>query len=154
MKNVVLFSALLLAIFGCGDKATPEKVAVDFATAMDKGDFKTAKTFGTESTNKMLDMVEPMINGMGELAKSGMGKGKFEKATCEGNDDKKTCKVCCDTDGKDKEFVLVKENGTWKVDMNKDDMKKDENAEEPEGESQDTSSTTTEPEPTHGDGGH
>jgi hypothetical protein len=154
MNRLLILSAVVLAIFGCGETATPEKTAIDFAVSMDKGDFKAAKELGTESTKKLLEMIEPMIAGMGDLAKSGMGKGKFEKATCEGTEDKKTCKVCCDEEGADKEFVLIKENGKWLVDMNKDQMKKDESPEGAEGETPDSNDVQAEPAPAEHGSGH
>jgi hypothetical protein len=151
-KLLILFAALLF-VFGCGGTAkTPEDVAIGFATALDKLDFKGAKAFGTESTGKILDMMEPMIASMGDKLKEEMGKGKFEKATCEGTDDKKNCKVCCDKEGTEKEFVLVKKDGKWLVDMNKEDMNKGQGAGEET--TPDTTETQTEPAPAEHESGH
>jgi hypothetical protein len=153
MNKLLILSAALLFVFGCGGTAkTPEDVALEFAKAMDKGDFKGAKAFGTESTNKMLEMVEPMLASMGDKIKEEMGKGKFEKATCEGTGDKKNCKVCCDDKGNEMDLVLVQKDGKWLVDMNKESMNKDQGAGEET--TPDTTETQTEPAPAEHGSGH
>ena len=156
MKNFILVALAALVVFGCGNTAsTPEDVAKEFATALDKGDFKAAKSLSTEASHSLIGMMEGLMSGGGEMAekaKAEMGKAKFEKATCEGTDAKKTCKICCDDKGKDTEFELVKENGTWKVNMTKESMGGGGSSEmeEPATEPVDTLEVVTEP--AHGSG--
>lgn len=124
MKKVLIFAVAVMAFIGCSPSgSTPEAVAKEFATALDKGDWKKAKSLGTEGTEKMIGMLESFAAMGGDKAKAELGKGKFDKVTCEGTEaDKKTCKVCCGSDDKDMPLELVKEGGKWKVNMTKDGM--------------------------------
>ena len=124
MKKFLLAALAALAIAGCGETAkTPEEVALQFATAIDKGDCKTAKTLCTAGVLPMIEKLETFLAAETpdvQNLKAEMGKGKFEKATCEGTDDKKTCTVCCGSEGQSGPLELVKEDGKWKVDLQKE----------------------------------
>jgi hypothetical protein len=160
MKNFVFVALAALAIYGCGETAaTPEEVAKQFATSLDKGDFKAAKALGTQSTQSMLEMLEKFMSAGGEAvekAKAEMGKAKFDEVKCEGTEDKKTCTVCCGANGQGDELELVKENGSWKVNINKDQggSGSDAGEEAPvEAPAEGAAEGATEPAKAH-DGGH
>ncbi len=126
MKKFLLVPLAALAIVGCSETPkTPEDVAIAYLKAVDNDDFKSAKAYCTENTRQLLDKLQMIKDAMGQSGQSETGKGKFEKATCEGSDDKKNCTVCCDKDGAESPLVLVKQDGKWLVDMNKEDQKRD-----------------------------
>jgi hypothetical protein len=127
MKELPILFALFLFVGGCGETAkTPEEVSIAYLKAVDNDDFKSAKAYCTENTRQLLEKLQMFKDAMGNSGQAETGKGKFEKATCEGTDDKKTCTVCCDKDGAEKPLVLVKQEGKWLVDMNKEDQKREE----------------------------
>lgn len=146
MKKLNIY--LLLAAFGfafvmtgCGGTPdTPEAVVKAFDKAMKDKDWGKAKDLSTEKTHKMIDMMK----GMAEKApKSDEKAGDLEKVECETEKieaaegekegessadaqlakatEKADCTACCDKDGKEKNYKLLKVDGKWKVHMSKSD---------------------------------
>lgn len=118
---LALSAAILTA--GCnGVKNTPEDVSLAFFTALYNADMKKAGALSTEKTQKTLEQLDMMMKNAEDLKKD-TGKSKFEKATCvDAGENRKSCKCCCDEEGKEHTALLVKENGSWKVDMNKSEL--------------------------------
>ena len=82
-------------------------------------DFEGAKKYGTEDTNKMLDMLSGFAKMMPDSARKDV-KTEITSEKIEGDKATYTYKE----EGKDGEQTmnLVKVDGKWKVAMSKDDM--------------------------------
>lgn len=122
MKKNALFLCLVALVFaavGCGEKNSPESVAEQFLTAIDNKDFDKAKTFSTDETHKMLDI----LKGFAEQMPKDAPKPEAKKVTeCKLDGDKGTCTYCCDEQGASSELAMVKVNGEWKADMSKETL--------------------------------
>lgn len=118
-----LFIALIAVACGAGS-ATPSQVAEKFLTHTNKMEFKEAKEYSTKATGEMLDMVAGMAGMMGEQPPA--PSFKITGETIEGE----TATVTYRTEGKDADesVSLIKEDGKWKVNMNKEDLDKEEGA--------------------------
>ncbi len=122
MRKNALFLCLVALVFaavGCGESSTPESVAENFLTAIDNKDFDKAKTFSTEGTHKMLDLLKGFADQMPADAPKPEAK-KVSKCTLDG--DKGTCSYCCDEQGGESELAMVKVDGVWKADMSKETL--------------------------------
>jgi hypothetical protein len=121
MKNRLLKtgSALMVCFLIACSGNSPKSVAENFLKAMNKMDFEGAKKYGTEDTNKMLDMLSGFAKMMPDSAKKEV-KTEIVSEKVEGDKATYTYKE------KDKEeeqtIHLVKVDGKWKVAMSKDDM--------------------------------
>jgi hypothetical protein len=122
MKNgLVKSGAMLITCFliACSGNS-PKSVAENFLKAMNKMDFEGAKKYGTEDTNKMLDMLSGFAKMMPDSAKKEDVKVEITSEKVEGDKATYTYKEV----GKDEQQTinLVKVDGKWKVAMSKDDM--------------------------------
>jgi hypothetical protein len=122
MKNVLLkasTTAMICFLVACSGNS-PKSVAENFLKAMNKMDFDGAKKYGTEDTNKMLDMLGGFAKMMPDSAKKEDVKTEITSEKVEGDKATYTYKEV----GKDGEQTihLVKVDGKWKVAMSKDDM--------------------------------
>ena len=64
MKNLIKLGLVLLVVVSmgaCKSGGKPETVAKEFLTALNKMDYDKAKTFGTEETGKMVDMIKSWL---------------------------------------------------------------------------------------------
>jgi len=64
MKRLVKVALILVAVVAlgaCGSKNKPDAIAKDFLTALNQMDYDKAKTFGTEETGKMVDMMKAFM---------------------------------------------------------------------------------------------
>src|SRR5690348_15721998 len=120
MKLRYIIPLILAAFLICCNANGPKAVAGKFLTAMFTLDFKKAKEFGTDDTNKMLDMMSGFAKMMPDSAKRTEIKFKILDSSEDG--DKAT--VTYKEEGKDGEqsVPLVKINGSWKVSIGKDVM--------------------------------
>lgn len=131
MKNV-FYSLCFLAVltmFSCSSSQSPGQVAVNFLTSIENGDIKKAKELSTEASSDMLSMLDtPAFKE--ELKKSTeTSKTKYEVIDTKIDGDKATCKLKMmngETDEGETELSLVKKDGKWLVDLNKEDMNKEE----------------------------
>ena len=109
--------ALTVLLFACGKSDSPSSITEKFLAAIAKADYDAAKTFGTADTDRLLNMMSG-FKKMG--AEPFMSDAKFDvdDESITGDEAKVTVKV----DGKPKEMIfnLQKENGKWKVAMNKE----------------------------------
>ncbi len=122
MKNGLLKAGSILIVsllVACAGNS-PKSVAENFLKAMNKLDFEGAKKYGTDDTNKMLDMLSGFAKMMPDSAKKENVKIEMTSEKVEG--DKATCTY--KEEGKEGEQTinLVKVDGKWKVAMSKDDM--------------------------------
>ena len=134
-KKTISF-VLFLFFIACSNSG-PKPVAENFLTALSKLDFEKAKTYGTEDTGKLLDMMNGFAKMIPDSSKH--KESKFE-ITGEKIDGEKAS-VMYKEEGKEGEqsIPLVKVDGKWKVAMSKDNMNATQS-----GTSEETDSTENE----------
>jgi hypothetical protein len=129
---ILLLSAFILGTASCGspkvDFNSPESVAKAYLEAMSKLDFDKAKTYCTQSTAEMMDMIKMLMGVMEEKERKEMEaeskKLKIKKVTCETmSATTRECRYCCNEEGNEDEaaFMLVREGNKWLVDIPKED---------------------------------
>jgi len=135
MKNLIKLGLVLLVVVSmgaCKSGGKPENVAKDFLTALNKMDYDKAKTFGTEETGKMVEMVQAFSSMGGDTTKLAEMKKKAEKAEIEilktemAGDTSAVCNYKLTgiegQDPKEDKIDLVKRNGKWLVNWKKEGM--------------------------------
>lgn len=111
--------ALTFTSCGGGGSKSPEEVTETFVKAIGKEDFATAKEHSTEKTQKLLGMMESMMEKMGGEKK--MNKGEFKEIKKSEKDGKEaSVTYCCNKEGEDEEMKLKKVDGRWKVHIDKE----------------------------------
>ena len=127
MKNInnsifrILFIAIIFA--ACTGSDTPHSLAEKFLKAMSIQDYETAKKYGTEETEKLLEM----MSGFKKMSADSAGKDlKFEiiREKIEGDN----AIIYYKEEGKEGELQLpiVKEEGKWKVLLSKESINSSE----------------------------
>jgi ABC-type oligopeptide transport system substrate-binding subunit len=123
MKNKINFITLILSIailfVACGGNDSPRSVGEKFLKAMSSQDFETAKKYGTEETEKLLDM----MSGFTKMSNDSVAKEmKFEITREKVTGDNAT--VFYKEDGREGELQLpmVKVDGKWKVLLSKESI--------------------------------
>ena len=124
MKKYVILSLLAVAltafISSCGGVANdPESVAKAYLDAVAEMDFDKAKTFCTEETAAMLDMMKGLMGEMDDEKKEEMKNAKREIIKSEEDGDKAV--VTYETDDGEQTIELKKVDGDWKVHQEKEE---------------------------------
>jgi hypothetical protein len=116
VRRILFFLALLF--FSSCSTTNPKQVAEDYLSAMYSRDFEKAKTYSTEETVKLLDMMAGFSKMMPDSVKHELVRFKILREKVE--DDYAT--VYYRERGKDDEqrLPLVMMDGTWKVAMGKE----------------------------------
>lgn len=119
LMRVLVAAVCVVSMFGlagCGN--SPDKVAIKFAKCVSEADFDGASKYATKQTAALLELAK----SMGKNEESEKMKGAdFEVVKSEVNGDKAKVTVKTTKDGKSDEddFTLVKEDGEWKVSIEK-----------------------------------
>ncbi|MBI41882.1 MAG: hypothetical protein CMF59_19985 [Leptospiraceae bacterium] len=96
----------------------PEKVAIAFAHAMLNADLERTQELCTPNAAKLMPLIIEMMTGkleeMSELEKKN-ARAELESMECEVTDDK----ARCGPRGKSKSLQLVREEGRWKITIEK-----------------------------------
>ena len=121
MEKILGMLAMALCLIGCSKG--PDKVAVKFFEAMADGDFDKAAEYASKDTKPMIKMMAGMPNAKEESQKENKG-AKFKAVETKINGDKASVKVERTKDGKTEtnDVNLVKEDGDWKVAVDKANM--------------------------------
>jgi len=128
MKNLLKLAIILTAILlisACKQSVdTPEEVAETFLNHITKKEYAEAKTYGTESTGKMIDLIESFTKMDGEELDEEIKEPVYEdiKAVIDGE----TAIVTYKADGLEEKINMVLQDGKWLVDMRKEDSSGDE----------------------------
>jgi hypothetical protein len=124
MKKVFfsLAAALVLAIsiISCNTNS-PKASADKFLTGFYHLDYKAAKSVSTESTKNMLNMMEQFSTMLPDSAKENAKKVKINIKDVQENGDKATVTYNTSENETDQKLDLVKQNGKWLVEWNKQD---------------------------------
>lgn len=123
--NLFIFAAAALFMAACGGGGAkgdgPKEVASNFIKHVNNMEFDEAKKYSTEGTAGILDMLKSFA-GMAEKPES----TAFEILDVKEEGDKATVTYRNEGADADETITLVKENGKWLVDINKEDMNKED----------------------------
>lgn len=123
LKLAALALVLSLSLSSCSGNG-PEDTAKKFIEYTNQGEFSKAKELSTDKTAAMLGMAEGFAQGKMEEMKEKNKDVKVEIISSEVNEDKATVKFKLtggeNTSGSENQLNLVKVDGEWKVDMNKE----------------------------------
>lgn len=121
-----LYSVLIaILIFSCMGDDTPTSVADKFLKAMGSQDFESAKKYGTEETERLLDM----LSGFAKMSADSTNKDLNFKILRE-NIDNDNAVVYYLEEGREGELQLpmVKVGGKWKVLLSKESINNSDDA--------------------------
>jgi hypothetical protein len=127
MKKIIASTSILLSVlvflFACRNTDTPKSIAEKFLKSMSTEDFETAKKYGTEETEKLLDMMAGFKKMSADSAKHEM-KFEITREKVEGEN----ATVYYKEEGKSGELQLpmVKIDGKWKVLLTKESINSSE----------------------------
>lgn len=119
---VVLFASVTTAFLlgGCTETSSePNKALSAFFDAMLKKDMEAVRKFTTEDSKEMINIMElgmKMTNSNADSSKYDLSKIEIGKAVIDG--DKATISVKEKSSGEATNFILKKENNSWKVSLN------------------------------------
>ena len=127
MKKILFAIALVTStvFIGCNaDKSgDPKAVLTQFFDALSKKDMEAARKLATKDSKSMIDMMEMGMN----MSKDNKESDKFDKSSMEFGEvkiegDKATIPVKEKKSGESLNYILKKEEGTWKVAFDKASM--------------------------------
>lgn len=121
-RIISIFTAILL-FFSCGKNDSPSSITEKFLSAISKQDYEAAKTYGTDDTDRLLNIMSG-FKKMGAEPFLADAKIDVIEETITGDEAKVKVKV--DGHSKDMVFDLEKEDGKWKVVMNKETINESE----------------------------
>jgi hypothetical protein len=123
ISKIVSAIFVIIILTACAGKDNPRSVADKFLKSMSTEDFETAKKYGTEETEKLLDM----MTGFKKMSADSTHKDlKFEITREQVDGDKAT--VFYKEEGKPGELQLpmMKVDGKWKVLLSKESINNSE----------------------------
>lgn len=128
----------LLAGSGCSNENSPRDVAENFLSYYGKNEFDQAKQYGTEETDRLLDM----MNGFNKMMADSLLKERRYEIISEKVEGNVATVVYRESDSNEpsQSMTLIREDGKWMVSMNKESI----NASE--GEEMDAGATSTDSE--------
>ena len=124
MKKILFAIALVTStmFIGCNsDKSgDPKAVLTQFFDALSKKDIEAARKLATKDSKSMIDMMEMGMN----MSKDNKDTDKFDKSSMEFGEvkiegDKATIPVKEKKSGESLNYILKKEDGSWKVAFDK-----------------------------------
>ncbi len=124
---ILLITITLLALSACGSK--PQSTARKFFDAMENQDFAGAQKYVTDEGQELLNMMQSFSENMSEEQKAGYEKLKYNilKTVEQGDSATVTFEQWDENNPEDKnvhEIKLKKIDGSWKVDLAKENIDK------------------------------
>ncbi|MCD6064102.1 MAG: hypothetical protein K0R82_2013 [Flavipsychrobacter sp.] len=124
MKKLLLSLAatfvIAIALTSCNTNS-PKAAADKFLTNLYHMDYEAAKEVATEDTKKMLDMMAQFSSMMPDSTKESAKKIKVDIKDVKEEGDKATVIYTTSESAGDQKIDLVKQNGKWLVQYNKQD---------------------------------
>jgi len=117
-----IFAALSIFISSCGGGVGPKETAEKFLTHLNNLEFQEAKAYATEGTASLLDMVASFAAMSDEKPEA----TAFEILDVTEDGDKATVTYKNEGAEEAETLTLVKQDGKWLVDFNKEDMNKED----------------------------
>lgn len=125
MKRIffALAAVIMLAagLVSCNSN-TPKAAADKFLTSFYHMDYKEAKTVSTEETKKMLDMIEQFSTMIPDSAKANAKKIKVTIKDVKEEGDKATVTYTTSENTTESKLDMIKQEGKWLVQFNKQDQ--------------------------------
>lgn len=126
--TLIMIAAASFMLAACGGSSEgPEAVAKKFITHVNNLEFDQAKAYGTKSTNDILDMISGLAGAMGDEGKP--EDTSFEIIEVKEEGDTATVVYQNASAEEPETLSLVKQDGKWLVDINKEDMDKEDDGE-------------------------
>ncbi len=122
LGTLVLFLVMGLGLTSCGQEG-PEDVAIKFIEAVSNLDIEKAGEYTTEEGKQLLSFLELMSSQMSDEEKAEMQNAEFTVVSSEINGD--TASVVISAEGEENAFPMIKVDGEWKVDLNKESLNKE-----------------------------
>lgn len=126
LRSIAIAAVLSLSLFSCSGNG-PEGVTKEFVKHTSQGEFAEAKELCTEKTASLLSMAEGFAGDKIAEMKEKNKDIDVEIVSSDVKDDKATVKYKVtggeNIDAQEKELDLVKVDGDWKVDINKEGMR-------------------------------
>ena len=119
MLKFACAAALAAILAGCGG-SSPDSVAVNFLSNVRDGKFEDAAKCASKKTAPLIAMLGAMGKDSKELKE--MKGTSFKVLETKVDGDKATVKIEASKDGKTEkaeDITLIKEDGAWKVDVDK-----------------------------------
>lgn len=118
-----MFLSVIIGFIACGGSDTPRSVAEKFLKSMSTEDFETAKKYGTEETEKLLDMMAGFKKMSADSTKREL-KFEITREKVEGEN----ATIYYKEEGKEGELQLPmkKMDGKWKVLLTKESINSSE----------------------------
>lgn len=103
-------------LISCAPEGKPEQVAEAFLSAINRGDYETARKHSSKETLPLIDFLE----NISQLAmQENAGKKESNPVSnirCTKYDEKRcVCIYCCDTNGEEADIELIKVRNEWKA---------------------------------------
>jgi hypothetical protein len=120
MKKIIGMLAMALCLVGCGKG--PDNVAVRFFEAMRDGKYEAAMEMAAKDTKPLIGLMQGMMTEDKRIEEFA---GEYKAVETKIDGDTAKVKIEHSKDGKSKteNVDLVKEDGDWKVKINKDNKK-------------------------------
>ncbi len=127
MKHFLIFASVLFLLSSCSifskeKKNSPEYVSKMFLTHFQKLEFDEAAEFGTEKTKLALKILKSLSNMVPEETRNQntFSNAEVQNCTVDGN----TAQCTYTANGKTETINLVRQDGTWLVDLKLEQKKK------------------------------
>jgi len=119
MKKIIPALFVFAFLFSCADRDSPKAVAEKFLKAVNSHDYDAARKYGTEETEKFLDMYSGFSKMMPDTASKDL---KFE--ITRQNIDGDNAVIYYKEEGKEGEqqLPMIKMDGKWKVILSKESI--------------------------------
>jgi PBP1b-binding outer membrane lipoprotein LpoB len=129
MKKILVIALIVIGVLLAGCAKKPDATAKAFLKAIENHDFEAAKQYTTKDSQELLTLAKSFMDGMSEEQKEEMKDYTFKivDTKIEGETAIVTYE---EIDSKDprintsKEMKLVKEDGNWKVKLDKNSANK------------------------------
>ncbi|MFP4287772.1 MAG: hypothetical protein ACOC2E_07810 [Bacteroidota bacterium] len=117
--RVCMVLSVFFILQSCERKDRPEEVTEKFMNHLMAREYEQAGQYGTESTQKMMQMFETFESLGGDaITEDELQPEKIEDIECEVDGDTAICRF--DEEGQQSELVLVKEDNEWLVHIEKE----------------------------------
>ncbi|MCP4439091.1 MAG: DUF4878 domain-containing protein [Aureispira sp.] len=131
--NQFLSIAILTLVFSAcgGDTSTPEATLANFLNELQDMDFAGAKKYATDDTKAVLSTLESMMKMMptDQMPKDEDKKTVTkENVKCKVDGDRARCVICMEGEVCSPEtaaITVIKQGGSWLVNMSKEELSKD-----------------------------
>ncbi|MFW5892104.1 MAG: hypothetical protein ACOCUQ_01750 [Bacteroidota bacterium] len=122
--RVCMILSVVLILQSCERKDRPEEITEKFMNHLMAREYEEAGKYGTESTQKMMQMFETFESLGGDaITEDELQQDEIGEIDCDVDGDTAICRF--DEEGQQSELVLVKEDNEWLVHIEKENPYED-----------------------------